>query len=167
MTVQQRVTVFVTGTATQQGTLQVRVTAAHSVTVTTRFSVTISGQQTVLVTYCGPQPVAATGAGAAQQSPPRAAAQADAPSTKARIEAITESFISDLLTRVKPNLAEPERPGPEKTAKHFAARLPKVDIIVGHRYGQGPPNRTNAKYYANTLEWQYPSTCDIYIRRKM
>lgn len=67
MTIWQHLTVLVTGTAMQQGTLQVLVTAAHSVTHTSRSSVTISGTQTVLVTNCGA--VAATvGADAAAAS---------------------------------------------------------------------------------------------------
>ena len=81
-----------TGTITQQGTLQVFITAAHSVTVTVRFSVTISGTQMVLVTYCGPHGAAAAAAGA-QQSLPTATALAAAANATATTKANPDSFI--------------------------------------------------------------------------
>jgi hypothetical protein len=94
MTVRVHGTVLTTGTISQQATLQAWVSAVHTVAVQVRCSVTISGTQTVLVTYCWPQVAAAAGAAIAHpQSPAWEIPPDQTPKTIERTDANRMTFI--------------------------------------------------------------------------
>ena len=105
-----------------------RVSGTHTVSVQVRSSVTISGTQTVFVTYCWPQDAAAAGPHAVHpQSPPRAIPPSETPRTIDRTETNPVNLILISSLQMGPTRQDRAQSGPEDSSK--AGILPNRYII--------------------------------------